>query len=94
MIQKIREEIERLKGQLVRGACAAQIEMKTNCKEEAYNEILSFLDTLEKSENQKNNGTCKIIGKSLDDFIVNGKEIVCNDPPIDDGPQFNLDLSN
>ena len=46
-IEKIRAEIERLKGQLIRGACAAQIEMKTNCKEEAYDEVLSFLSTLE-----------------------------------------------
>ena len=46
-IEKIRQEIERLKGQLIRGACAAQIEMETNCKEEAYDEILSFLSTLE-----------------------------------------------
>ncbi len=46
-IEKIRAEIERLKGQLIRGACAAQIEMETNCKDKAYNEVLSFLDTLE-----------------------------------------------
>jgi len=46
-IEKIRAEIERLKGQLIRGACAAQIEMETNCKDEAYNEVLAFLDTLE-----------------------------------------------
>lgn len=46
-IEKIRAEIARLKGQLIRGACAAQIEMETNCKDEAYNEVLAFLDTLE-----------------------------------------------
>lgn len=45
-IEKIRAEITRLKGQLIRGACAAQIEMETNCKDEAYNEVLAFLDTL------------------------------------------------
>lgn len=45
-IEKIRAEIERLKGQLIRGACAAQIEIETNCKDEAYNEVLAFLDTL------------------------------------------------
>lgn len=43
---QIRAEIERLKSQLIRGACAAQIEMETNCKDEAYNEVLAFLDTL------------------------------------------------
>ena len=47
IIEQIKAEIERLKGQLIRGACAAQIEMETNCKEEAYDEILSFLSTLE-----------------------------------------------
>lgn len=46
-IETIRAEIERLKGQLIRGACAAQIEMETNCKDEAYNEILSFLGTIQ-----------------------------------------------
>lgn len=46
-IEQIKAEIERLKGQLIRGACAAQIEMETNCKEEAYDEVLSFLSTLE-----------------------------------------------
>ena len=55
IIEQIKAEIERLKGQLIRGACAAQIEMETNCKEEAYDEILSFLSTLEseKPMNQK-----------------------------------------
>ena len=47
IIATIRNEIERLKGQLIRGACAAQIEMETNCKEEAYDEVLSFLSTIE-----------------------------------------------
>jgi len=42
----IRAEIERLKSQLVRGACAAGIAMETNCKEEAYNEVLAFIDSL------------------------------------------------
>lgn len=39
-------EIERLKAQLIRGACSAQIEMETNCKDEAYNEVLSFIYSL------------------------------------------------
>ena len=43
-------EIEKLKGQLLRGACSSQIAMETCCKEEAYNEILSYLDTLEMKE--------------------------------------------
>lgn len=43
-------EIEKLKGLLLKGACASQISMQTNCKEEAYNEILSFLNTLKVKE--------------------------------------------
>ena len=45
-IEQIRTEIVRLKSQLVRGACAAGIAMETNCKEEAYNEVLAFIDSL------------------------------------------------
>jgi hypothetical protein len=44
--EQIRAEIERLKSKLVRGACAAGIAMETNCKEEAYNEVLAFIDSL------------------------------------------------
>ena len=39
--------IENLKSNLIYGACASQIAMETRCKEEAYNEVLSYLDTLE-----------------------------------------------
>ena len=45
-IEQIKTEIERLKSQLVRGACAAGIAMETNCKEEAYNEVLAIIDSL------------------------------------------------
>lgn len=44
---RITAEIERLKGQLVRGACASQVSMETNCKVEAYNEVLSILEDAE-----------------------------------------------
>lgn len=47
IIETIKAKVERLKRQLIRGACAAQIEMETNCKEEAYDEVLAILDTLE-----------------------------------------------
>ena len=43
-------EIENLKSNLIYGACASQIAMETRCKEEAYNEVLSYLDTLEVKE--------------------------------------------
>lgn len=48
--EKVVAEIEKLKRQLLRGACSSQISMETNCKEEAYDEVLSFLDTLEVKE--------------------------------------------
>lgn len=49
IIGKIRTGIEELKSRLIRGACASQIAMETRCKEEAYDEVLAILDSLEKS---------------------------------------------
>ena len=46
-VQKIREKVEKLKSRLVRGACSSQVAMETRCKEEAYNEVLAILDTLQ-----------------------------------------------
>ena len=46
-VQKIREGVEKLKSQLLRGACSSQIAMETRCKEEAYNEVLAILDTMQ-----------------------------------------------
>ena len=46
-VQKIRNEVEKLKSQLLRGACSSQIAMETRCKEEAYNEVLAILDTMQ-----------------------------------------------
>ena len=45
-IDKIKQEIQRLKSQLVRGASASQVVMETNCKDEAYDEVLSFINSL------------------------------------------------
>ena len=57
-------EIENLKSNLIYGACASQIAMETRCKEEAYNEVLSYLDTLEVKEDKvKDNWEC------IQDFI-------------------------
>ena len=47
---KVIAEIEKLKGRLIYGACAAQIEMETNCKDEAYNEVLSCIDSLQQEQ--------------------------------------------
>lgn len=46
-VQKIREAVEKLKSQLLRGACSSQVAMETRCKEEAYNEVLAILDTMQ-----------------------------------------------
>ena len=46
-VQKIREEVERLKSNLIHGACASQIAMETRCKEEAYDEVISLLDSMQ-----------------------------------------------
>ena len=46
-VQRIREEVERLKSKLLRGACSSQVAMETRCKEEAYNEVLAILDTMQ-----------------------------------------------
>jgi len=45
--QLIREEIGRLKGELVLGACSSQTAMETACKSEAYDEVLAFIDKLD-----------------------------------------------
>lgn len=45
--EKFRKEVEKLKSQLLRGACSSQIAMETRCKEEAYNEVLAILDSLQ-----------------------------------------------
>jgi len=47
-IEQIKVEIERLKELLPKGASASQIVMEANCKEEAYNEVLSIIDSLRK----------------------------------------------
>jgi hypothetical protein len=47
MREKIKAEIERLKKSLPWGSCASQLSMECNCKNEAYNEILSYIDSLE-----------------------------------------------
>lgn len=52
-IDKIKAEIQRLKNQLVRGASASQVVMETHCKDEAYDEILSFIDSLPEEQEPK-----------------------------------------
>ena len=45
--EKFRKEVEKLKSNLIYGACSSQIAMETRCKEEAYNEVLAILDTMQ-----------------------------------------------
>lgn len=45
--EKFRKEVEKLKSNLMYGACSSQIAMETMCKEEAYNEVLAILDTMQ-----------------------------------------------
>ena len=45
--EKFRKEIEKLKSNLIHGACSSQIAMETRCKEEAYNEVLAILDAMQ-----------------------------------------------
>ena len=45
--EKFRKEVEKLKSSLIHGACSSQIAMETMCKEEAYNEVLAILDTMQ-----------------------------------------------
>lgn len=70
-LAKVRDEIEKLKSQLLRGACSSQIAMETRCKEEAYNEVLAILDTMqeqhvkESAEIQHEDKSCEDNGNSL-----------------------------
>lgn len=51
-VQKIREEVVKLKSNLMYGACSSQIAMETCCKEEAYNEVLAILDTIQEEQKE------------------------------------------
>ncbi len=49
-IERIKAEIERLRKLLPWGGSAAQLAMECNCKDEAYSEILAFINSLEEVE--------------------------------------------
>lgn len=44
---KLKNKIEGLKSNLIHGACSSQIAMETRCKEEAYNEVLAIIDSMQ-----------------------------------------------
>lgn len=52
-VELILKEIERLKGKLIRGACASGITMETRCKDEAYDAISKFAKSLLEESNEK-----------------------------------------
>ena len=71
-VQKIREEVEKLKSQLLRGACSSQIAMETRCKEEAYNEVLAILDTKqEEQEEPAIDELEKVVEEIVDPTVLN-----------------------
>ena len=80
---KIREEVEKLKSQLLRGACSSQIAMETICKEEAYNEVLAILDTMqEESVNVWHDTSKEIPTQGSNILMIRKEEEDTNYPPI------------
>lgn len=79
--EKLIAEIERLKGLLIRGACAAQIEMETNCKDEAYNEILSFIASLQQGSPERICPRCVYYNKTEDgcEYPYGGRDCFINE---------------
>ena len=49
-IDQIKSHIHDLEEKLIKGACSAQVSMESACKAEAYNEVLAFIDSLEKEQ--------------------------------------------
>ena len=67
--EKFRKEVEKLKSQLLRGACSSQITMETMCKEEAYNEVLAILDIIQEEPKQ-----CMY---SKDNYTEEDRKVLC-----------------
>ena len=81
-VQKIREEVVRLKSNLIHGACASQIAMETRCKEEAYDEVISLLDSLQKEPVSEFLNTESMI-ESYKQRLISQANSVKNSPLID-----------
>lgn len=64
-IDLIKAEVARLKSHLIKGACASQIAMETRCKEEAYNEVLAILYSLQEESKFKTGDRIKPIDSCL-----------------------------
>ena len=80
-VQKIREEVVRLKSQLLRGACSSQIAIETRCKEEAYDEVLTLLDSMQE-EHDRMVDQC-IYGKEPELVDVDDLPVVVDAPSED-----------
>lgn len=50
---KLKSKIEGLKSNLIHGACSSQIAMETRCKEEAYNEVLAIIGSMQEEHKLK-----------------------------------------
>lgn len=48
--EKLQAEIERLRDKLMWGSCGALIQVETNCKNEAYNELLEIITSLQQEQ--------------------------------------------
>ena len=73
-VQKIREEVERLKSNLIHGACSSQIAMETRCKEEAYNEVLAILDSSQEEPVSKVWHDAKEFPDNSEDIVIEHSE--------------------
>lgn len=72
--EKFRKEVEKLKSNLIHGACSSQIAMETRCKEEAYNEVLTILDTMQ--EEPVSEKKCIF---TKDNYIDEDRKVLCED---------------
>lgn len=82
-IQKIRQEVEKLKSNLIHGACSSQVAMETRCKEEAYNEVLAILDSMQEepvSEDlmEATNNYCVNVRKGYPRVMDETDRYICN----------------
>ena len=52
VLEKLRSEIYKLHLALPWGACASQLEMEANCKDEAYKEVIDIINRIQGSEDE------------------------------------------
>ena len=59
---KLKVRIEGLKSNLIHGVCSSQVAMETCCKEEAYNEVLAIIDSMQEDPKDKCKGCNNVKG--------------------------------